>query len=657
MKITMTLTNGNFSIDMRELFDDVAAIIVVFQGKDHVFEYCNKIYYKIIRSNTDIIGLSVKEALPELNGQGIYELLDNVYATGNLVEIAEMVVDIDVEGNGILTEMFFNLLCKPLKNDKNETTGIFVHAVDVTELVKTRKNAQENSDKFRDLIMTAPIATSMYTGSELTIEIANDKMISVMGKNKSIVGKKLVDALPELIGQPFLEILNKVYETGQPYHAKEQKALLEINNELLIFWFDLDYNPLFNKEGQVYGILNMAVDVTHQFKAKQKLAQAEEKLRSAIEGANLGTWEYNIVTGKIEMNQQLMDWRGIKSTEHLTLKDTLDTTVNAEKVKPVLENAFASNHDTSVDMEYDIVNPETLETKRFRSVGRTFLDEENRPVLMAGITYDITLQRYTENLMQEKIKSKTLELEDANNYLLQLNANLEQFVYVASHDLQEPLRKINIFSGMLQNRSEKLDEESKVYVNKIEKASKRMSLLINDLLEFSRISSKDRVFIPTDLNKIIGDIVIDYELLINQKSAEINVESLPIIEAIPLQMNQLFYNIIGNALKFTKETGTVRVNIFCTMPAKEEIAAMRLHENMSYCKISIEDNGIGFDQKYEHQIFEIFQRLHGRQEYAGTGIGLSLAKKITDNHGGVIAAQAKENMGAIFNIYLPVRRD
>lgn len=653
----MTLTSGNFSIDMRELFDDVAAIIVVFQGKDHVFEYCNKIYYKIIGSNENIIGLSVKEALPELSGQGIYELLDNVYTTGKPVEIAEMVVDIDVEGNGTLTKMYFNLLCKPLKNDKNNTTGIFVHAVDVTELVKERKNAQENADKFRNLIMTAPIATSMYTGSELKIEIANDKMISVMGKNKSIIGKKLIDALPELIGQPFLEILNNVYQTGKPYHAQEQKAVLEINNELLTFWFDLDYNPLFNKEGQVYGILNMAVDVTHRFKAKQKLALAEEKLRSTIEGANLGTWEYNIVNGKIAMNQKLMDWRGIKSTENLTLKDMLDSTLNAQKVKPVLDDAFALNNFTVVDTEYDILNQETGDTKRFRSVGRTFLNEDNKPVLMAGITYDITLQRDTENLMQEKIKNKTLELENANNDLLQLNANLEQFVYVASHDLQEPLRKINIFSGMLQNRIEKLDEESKVYLNKIEKAAKRMSLLINDLLEFSRINSKDLVFIPTDLNKIISDIVIDYELLINQKSAEISVESLPIIEAIPLQMNQLFYNIIGNALKFTKETGSVRINIFCVMPAREEIAAMRLHENISYCKISIEDNGIGFDQKYKHQIFEIFQRLHGKQEYAGTGIGLSLAKKIIDNHGGGIAAQAKENIGAIFNIYLPVRRD
>ena len=277
---------------------------------------------------------------------------------------------------------------------------------------------------------------------------------------------------------------------------------------------------------------------------------------------------------------------------------------------------------------------------------------------MAGITYDITLQRNTENLMQEKIKLKTNELEIVNNDLMQLNANLEQFVYVASHDLQEPLRKINIFSGMLQNSSKTLDEESLIYINKIEKSAKRMSLLINDLLEFSRISSKERVFKPTDLNKIINDIKIDYELLIKQKNAIITISSLPVIEAIPLQMNQLFYNLIGNALKFTKQGGeAVRINIDCAMLANEEKEMLKLNQNYSYCKISVEDNGIGFEQKYANQIFEIFQRLHGKQEYEGTGIGLSLAKKIADNHGGIISVISEPDEGAIFTVILPITRD
>ena len=165
------------------------------------------------------------------------------------------------------------------------------------------------------------------------------------------------------------------------------------------------------------------------------------------------------------------------------------------------------------------------------------------------------------------------------------------------------------------------------------------------------------MFKPTDLNKIIADIQIDYELLINQKNANIILCSLPVIEAIPLQMNQLFYNLIGNALKFSKEDISVEIKINCEMVDENEKEFLKLNKNYSYCKISVADNGIGFDQNYASKIFEIFQRLHGKQEYAGTGIGLSLAKKIVDNHGGNISAVSLENEGSIFYVILPVIRN
>lgn len=653
----MNLKNGESVLSMKELFDDVPALIAVVKGKEHIFEYANKLYKKSIKQSAEIIGLPLRTALPELEGQGIYEILDAVYTTGKPFEINEMCLRIDVMGDGEIKDMFFNLIYKPLRDDQNNVTGIFAHAVDISGLVKTRIAAEKRKEQLEDMILNAPVATALYVGKDMVVKLANEKMISLWGKDRSVINKKLKDALPELKGQPFIKLLEDVFTTGVTYHANEQKAILEVDGNLVLFWFNFTYQPLLDKYGNVYGILNMALDVSYQVEAKNKLAKAEEKLRNAIEVAKLGTWEYDLVTGKIEMNKQLMEWRGITKTENYTIKDALATTIESEDLWQKLQAAMQIDSNGIVNNQYNIINPLTNEIKHFHSIGKTYFSNENKPEFMAGITYDKTAQHLSEIEMEKKIEIKTAELEDANNDLLHLNANLEQFVYVASHDLQEPLRKINIFSDMLLKSSAALNEDDKMYISKIEKAAKRMSLLINDLLEFSRIRSSETMFKPTDLNKIIADIQIDYELLINQKNANIILSSLPVIEAIPLQMNQLFYNLIGNALKFSKEDTAVEIKINCEMVDKNEKGFLKLNKNYSYCKISVEDNGIGFDQKYASLIFEIFQRLHGKQEYAGTGIGLSLAKKIVDNHGGNISAVSVENEGSIFSVILPVIRN
>jgi len=653
----MNVKSGESLIKMNELFDDVPALIAILKGKDYVFEYTNELYKKSIKQSRDIIGLSLREAIPELEGQGIFEILDDVYNNGSVFKISEYHVRIDVKGDGNVIDMYFNLFYKPIRDENNSINGIFVHATEISELVNSKLATEKTKDEFENIIVNAPVAISLFVGKDMIIELANEKMISLWGKDTSVINKKLTDALPELKDQPFLNLLENVYQTGKKYHASEQKAILEVNGKLLPFWFDFTYQPLFNKQGKVYGILNMALDVTYQVEAKKKLASAEEKLRSAIDVANLGTWELDPATGVVELNEKLIDWRGLKEEVNLTMEDLLQYDPDKEILLAQVKNALNFESNGVINIEYDNINPITGEQKRLHSHGRTFFNDANEPILVAGITQDVTLQKSTEIELANKVASKTADLENANEDLLQLNANLEQFVYVASHDLQEPLRKINIFSDMLQKSSANINDEGKMYIAKITKAAMRMSLLINDLLEFSRVSSKERIFKPTDLNKIIADIVVDYELLIKQKNAVITVSTLPVIEAIPLQMNQLFYNLIGNALKFTKADTEVEINIGCEMIDNKEKKFFKLSRKHSYGKISVTDNGIGFDKKYASQIFEIFQRLHGKQEYAGTGIGLSLAKKIADNHGGHIHAVSQENNGAVFYVILPITRN
>ncbi|MES1216073.1 MAG: CheR family methyltransferase [Bacteroidota bacterium] len=256
----------------------------------------------------------------------------------------------------------------------------------------------------------------------------------------------------------------------------------------------------------------------------------------------------------------------------------------------------------------------------------------------------------------EALKANNLNLKSAVEELKQTNVQLQQFAYVASHDLQEPLRKIMMFSNLIRAKDKYIihDDVNK-YLDRIENASARMRILIDDILNYSRLLSHEKLFEPTNLDITLRDALKHFDLAIEDKHAVINAAPLPVIEAIPFQMRQLFYNLISNALKFSHEGVPPVINITAHMLSPKEIEAYpALNPLVNYYEIIFKDNGIGFDQKYREQIFAVFQRLHNKEVYSGTGIGLALSKKITENHGGKIFAEAKENEGAAFHIILPV---
>jgi signal transduction histidine kinase len=252
------------------------------------------------------------------------------------------------------------------------------------------------------------------------------------------------------------------------------------------------------------------------------------------------------------------------------------------------------------------------------------------------------------NLRDKQQAAIARSLEDANKSLLRMNAELDSFAYISSHDLQEPLRKIKIFSGMINDPVRK-DIDYHEYARKINESADRMSGLINGLLVFSKLNSTNEAFESTDLNYIIRDVLTDYELTIKEKNAVINVSALPVINAIPLQMRQLFFNLIGNALKFNN--GEPHISIQALDADPDTIASLSSNGKNKYCKLVIEDNGIGFEQEYADKIFIVFQRL--QSQYTGSGIGLAICKKIIENHNGSIKAFSKPGEGTTFEIFIP----
>lgn len=258
--------------------------------------------------------------------------------------------------------------------------------------------------------------------------------------------------------------------------------------------------------------------------------------------------------------------------------------------------------------------------------------------------------------LERMVEMRTSELKKANIDLNIVNQNLEQFAYVASHDLQEPLRKINMFSALLQDKyQDQLNETGMRNLGIIRNAATRMTTLIQDLLAFSRVSRQDHLFEAVDLHKTIQQVLPDLEVLIQQKDAVIEMDGLCTVQGIPLHMTQLFHNLLSNALKFTQPDKQPLIKIQTRRLSDLAVAEHpQLQNGMPYCEIRVTDNGIGFAPTYAKKIFVIFQRLHGRGEYEGSGIGLALCQKIVTAHHGVIYAESEEGKGATFIVILPV---
>ncbi|MGL5924354.1 response regulator [Chroococcidiopsis sp.] len=250
-------------------------------------------------------------------------------------------------------------------------------------------------------------------------------------------------------------------------------------------------------------------------------------------------------------------------------------------------------------------------------------------------------------------------LEQETRYSQELarsNAELQQFASIASHDLQEPLRKIQAFGNRLQEKyGELLSEQGCDYIQRMQNAAQRMQILIDDLLVFSRITTRAQPFVVVNLAKVAKEVLLDLEVLIQQTEAQVELSELPTIHADPLQMRQLLQNLIGNALKFGRKNEPPCVKIYSQIIDNREQLTENLL-NTYLCQITVEDNGIGFDQKYCDRIFQVFQRLHGRSEYEGTGIGLAICRKIVERHGGSITAESTPSQGAKFIVTLPMHQ-
>ncbi len=373
--------------------------------------------------------------------------------------------------------------------------------------------------------------------------------------------------------------------------------------------------------------------------------------------AHLGHWQWDATNNKIIWSQTLCDIFEVQNPKDLTYQSYL-TLIHPED-RPYLQEIISKAIETKIFPEFYhrlIVKDGTVKTIHAR--GQVITNHKGE-ITLIGTAQDVTELKKNE----QELLAKTKALEASN-------VELEKFASIASHDLREPLRKISAFSSMLEHdQKDALNEKGKIYLEKIQGASARMQKLIDDILHFSLLTTELNDFKKVDLNEVIKEVLSDLEVLIVTTHAEVIIENLPAIEGNASQLGQLFFNLMNNAIKFCKPGTVPQVNISSVFIKGKELPAdpmklaqykfsilgsPRYWENELFCQISITDNGIGFDEAYLDRIFTIFQRLHGKTDYEGTGIGLAVCKKVVDIHHGSITARSTLGVGTTFIVLLPV---
>ncbi len=618
------------------------AMAIVGATPDLPFTMANPLYTELVgRDVDDLLGVPLLKALPEVAGQGFDELLRQVIATGTPYTVSETPVMLKRAGQ--LETVFANFIFQPVRDLDQTMTGVMAIINDVTPQVLARQKIEDSERYMQQVFQQTPTAIGTLYGPDYVVERANLPLLKLWDATDEAIGKPLFAVIPDAAGAGFEELLDDVMKTGKPFIGVETPAVLRRDGAVDTFYFDFAYSPLTNADGQIDRVILTATDVTGQVQSRRLREETEIRFRQLADSMPQMVWA-TLPDGYHEyFNQQWYDYTGLtfeqtKADGWANVLHPDDTTRTWDAWRNCLETGDL------YQTEYRMRRADG-QYRWFLARATPARNEAGEIVRWYGTCTDVDDRKRQADVLEDLVKQRTTDLQHANDDLERSNFDLIQFASVASHDLKEPLRKVRAFGTMLEGLlADKLDERERDLFARMISASGRMQALVDDVLRLSKLSDTSANVQPTDLNAIVNGIRDDLEVTIQERKAEVLVGPLPTLMAVPGQMHQLFQNLISNALKFnTGPQPTVEIRAVSTgVTTDNEVV------------IIVSDNGIGFDAKYKDQIFGMFKRLHGRSEFAGTGIGLTICKKIVDNHRGRIEADSAPGYGTTFTITLPV---
>lgn len=639
---------------LAELFVQAPIGLSILKGSQFKVSVANQKMLAIWgKLSEEAIGKPVFELLPELKDQGFEETLHHVLKTRERISLNETPVKLIV--NGTEREIFVKVVIEPLLEEDGSMSSIMVVADDITEQLTTRKKIEESELRLKIAIEASAIGTFDWDIKAGTFQYS-DRLAHVFGytETRGLTQKHFADRIHPEDRLIRLKAHEEAFQTGTLHY--EARVIWPDNS---IRWLRIDGKLLYDTYEKPLRMYGTTLDITeHKLRSEELellVSRRSQELVAQNEALKRSEQRYHRMVEEVkdyaiillDRNGIIENWnQGAEQIKGYTEKEIIGKHFSIfypdeerKKNLPEILLNEARENGRAINEGYRIRKDGT---KFWGSITITALHDNNNEVIgFSKVTRDLTERKITE----DKLHAYTAELEAQNR-------ELEQFAYVASHDLQEPLRKIQTFADIIQ-RQINADESVIRYFEKINNSAKRMSDLIRAVLNYSKLAKQEESFSDIDLNVVMQHIKSDFELIIDEKQAMIVYENLPVVNGVALQISQLFTNLIANALKFNSDKPLIKIR--SRIIEESEIIKRPDHlKKGAYHEISVTDNGIGFEQKYSDLIFSMFQRLHGKQQYAGTGIGLALCKKITENHGGYITVTSAPGHGSVFYVYLPV---
>ncbi|HEX6223053.1 MAG TPA: PAS domain-containing protein [Chryseolinea sp.] len=662
METTDAVVSRNLIKQSENRFRDLAlqapVAIAVFRGKNFIAETANDFYLQLVdKKQSEFINIPLFESLPTTQ-KFVEPIVNEVVRTGQPYYGREF--EVPLKRNGKVETAYFNFIYSPLTESDGRRNGFIVAATEVTGQVMGRK-ALEDSQAHLALLSDAVPAMIFYIDAGERYRSYNERFREWFNVNETeVIGKTVLEFVGEATYQKIKPHLDIAYSG--------QQEIYEMFSPLGR-WLNIVYTPA-KKDGKVVGVIVHASDITSIKEQQHLLEEKEVVLRDAIALADLGTWHLEMGGTRVVISERHAEIFGF-SKVNMSVDEWLSIVIDDDKAEVKKKLALAMNAVSRgrYDAEYSVKNPKTKLIQVIHTTGQAYFNADGTLAKMQGIMQDITSQRKMQSALEEKVQIRTEELQAANEeliatneelnestrLLIRSNEELAQYAFAASHDLQEPLRKIRVFSDRILH-FQSLPNEIEKWALKVNQSAERMTLLIRNLLEFSRLNKPEEAFGPVDLAFIVNEVVKDLELEIAERGAKISADKLPPVIASEMQMQQLFQNLISNALKFASPGKSPEISISSRIISTKEMKNyLHLPEDNNYHHIKVSDNGIGFEQQYAEHIFEIFKRLHGKAQYNGSGIGLALCKRIVTNHGGYIQAESTLGKGSVFHVFLPVK--
>ena len=418
--------------------------------------------------------------------------------------------------------------------------------------------------------------------------------------------------------------------------------------------FSIRAIPLLNPDGSIREWVGVHTDITERKLSEKALKESEQRFRNVADSAPVLIWMCNMGNFRSFFNKGWLDFTG--RTIEQESDNGWTAGIHPEDLERCLKvHLHSFTNQCGFYIEYRLRRYDG----KYRWIsenGALRIKSEGVIEGFIGACTDIQLQKEFSIELEKQVIERTEELRQKNEELKDMNKELQSFAYISSHDLQEPLRKIQMFSThIVEKEFENLSDRGKDTFLRMQNSAKKMQTLIADLLSYSRTNTAERKFERIKLTTLVEEVQEDLAEELKQKSAVIELIDMVEVKVIPFQFRQLLYNLISNSLKFSHKAFIPHIKIKCQIAKDIPLITEKFDPTIEYCHISVSDNGIGFEQQYNEKIFELFQRLYGKNEYEGTGIGLAIVKKIVENHHGFITSKGQLNKGATFDIFIPAR--